>query len=81
MQWPSGAQELGGRQCQGIGAKIGRAIHISTDKASLLLSQPAMDTVWFHTMSPHRAGPLVRHILEGSFATNQSKRYPSLDLY
>jgi hypothetical protein len=69
MLWPSRAQELDGRQCQGIGDKTGRAIHTSMDKAFLLLSQPATDAVWSHTMLLQLVGPSDRHILEANIAT------------
>lgn len=72
MRFPSRAHEVAGKQCPGIGDKTGRAIHISMVKASLLLSQPAMDAVWFHTMLPRPVGPLDRLILEGSIAIETS---------
>lgn len=67
--WPSRAQELDGSKCQGIGVKTGRAMHTSMDKACLLLSQPAMDAVWSHTMLLQLVGPSDRHILEANIAT------------
>lgn len=39
------------------------------DKACLLLSQPAMDAVWSHTMLLQRVGHSDRHILEANIAT------------
>jgi hypothetical protein len=70
MLWPSRAQELAGKQCQGIGDKTGRAIYISMDKPSLFLSQQVMAAVCFHTMLPQLVGPLDRHTLAGNIVIN-----------
>ena len=68
MQWPLRVQELGGKQCQGTGAKTGRAIPTSMAKASRFLSRPVMVAEWFPIMLLLLDGPLDRLIQEHSFA-------------
>lgn len=65
--WPSRAQELPGKPCQGTGGKIGRATLTSMAKASLSRLPQVMAAVWCLTMLPLVVGPLGRHFLEGSF--------------
>lgn len=70
MLWPSKAQELDGKPCQGTGGKTGRATPTWMDRVFPLQSPPAMATVCSHTMLPHLVGPLGRPTLEGNSTTN-----------
>ncbi|KAL0377555.1 UNVERIFIED_CONTAM: hypothetical protein Sradi_3061000 [Sesamum radiatum] len=54
-------QELHGSQCQETGAKTGRAIHTSMDKASLSRSPRAMAEAWSRTTLLHPTGLSGRH--------------------
>jgi len=69
--WPSKVQGIGGKPCQGIGAKTGRAIPTLMDRVSPFWSPQVMAAVSSHTMLHHQVGPLDRPTPEGNSATNQ----------
>lgn len=67
MLCTSRVQELSGKQCQGIGVKIGKATLFLMDKAYLLRSPLVMAVVWSLIMLHPIAGLLARPSLEGNF--------------
>jgi len=59
-QCPSKGPELDGNQCQGTGARTGRATPTSMDKPSLFKSPPVMAELWQATMWHQPIGNLAR---------------------
>jgi len=60
IQCPSKGQKLGGKPCQEIGAKTGKATPTSMDKPFLFKSQPVMAELWQATMWHQAIGNLAK---------------------
>lgn len=67
MQCISRVQELSGKQCRGIGVKIGKATLFLMDKPYLLRSPLVMAVVSSLIMSPLVVGLSARPSPEGNF--------------
>lgn len=66
IQYPLKVQRPDGKQCQGTGARTGKAILTLMAKASLSSSRPVTDTVLFLSTLLHPVGPSDRLTLEAS---------------